>query len=83
MAHFLLTFYSIHAIMKWYKKMCHNLFKHLGKEVFNMANITKRGNAFLITVSCGYAVDGKQIKQHMTYKPTAKSEKRIEKEVQH
>jgi integrase len=48
-----------------------------------MANITKRGNAYLITVSCGYAVDGKQIKQFKTWKPDeSMTVKQVEKELQ-
>jgi len=47
-----------------------------------MAYIAKRGKNYTITVSCGYDTSGKQIKQHMTYKPTATTPKQIEKEVQ-
>jgi len=48
-----------------------------------MANITKRGNAYLITVSCGYAVDGKQVKQFKTWKPPENmTARQVEKEVQ-
>lgn len=48
-----------------------------------MANITKRNNSYLITVSCGYDVNGKQVKQHFTFKPTERmTPKQIEKEVQ-
>jgi len=47
-----------------------------------MANIKKRGNAYLITVSCGYAVDGKQVKQFLTWRPEeGMTKKQIEKEV--
>ena len=37
-----------------------------------MATIQKRGNSYLIRVSCGYDVKGKQVIQSMTWKPTAK-----------
>lgn len=47
-----------------------------------MAYIQKRKDSYLITVSCGLDVNGKQVKQHLTYKPTATTEKAIEKEVQ-
>lgn len=43
-----------------------------------MATVTKRGNAYKITVSCGYDLDGKQIRRHTTWTPepgiTAKQE---------
>lgn len=48
-----------------------------------MANITKRGGAYRIRVSCGYDYQGKQLTRSMTWKPepgmTAKQE---EKELQ-
>jgi len=48
-----------------------------------MANITKRGDTFRIKVSCGYAVDGKQITKSTTYKPDpTKSDRWNEKELQ-
>lgn len=48
-----------------------------------MATIQKRGNAYRIKVSCGYSVDGKQIIQSMTWKPSDNmTEKQIEKELQ-
>lgn len=34
-----------------------------------MATIKKQGRGYKITVSCGYTVDGKQIRQHMTWDP--------------
>ena len=34
-----------------------------------MANISKRGNAYLITAFCGYDVRGKQMRQTMTWRP--------------
>ena len=47
-----------------------------------MATIQKRGGSFKIIVSCGYSVDGKQIRQTMTYKPAeGMTPKQIEKEV--
>lgn len=49
-----------------------------------MANITKlKNSSYKITVSCGYDVKGKKIRQYLTWKPTEKmTEKQIEKEVQ-
>lgn len=47
-----------------------------------MANIEKRGDTYRIRVFAGKTADGKLIYQRMTYKPTAKSEKAREKEVQ-
>lgn len=48
-----------------------------------MANIQKRNNSYLITVSCGYDLQGKQRRKTMTYKPEhGMTEKQIEKEVQ-
>lgn len=35
-----------------------------------MATITKRGDTYKITVSCGYDLEGKQIRRHTTWKPT-------------
>ncbi len=47
-----------------------------------MASITKRGNSYLIRVSCGYDVNGKHMVQSMTWKPDeGMSKKQIEKEV--
>ena len=34
-----------------------------------MPTIQKRKNSYLITVSCGYDLAGKQIRKTMTYKP--------------
>ena len=46
-----------------------------------MASVEKRGDSYRITVSGGYDISGKQIKQQMTWKPKAgMSEKHIEKE---
>ena len=48
-----------------------------------MATIQKRGGSFKINVSCGYSVDGKQVRQTMTYKPEkGMTEAQIKKEVQ-
>ena len=48
-----------------------------------MATITKRKNSYLITVSCGYDVTGRQIRKTMTYKPDGSmTAKQLEKEVQ-
>lgn len=47
-----------------------------------MANVTKRKNSYLIRVSCGYGVNGKQIFQSMTWTPDKDmTEKQIEKEL--
>lgn len=47
-----------------------------------MASYYKRGNSFVIRVSCGYNAEGKQVYQSMTWKPEAgMTEKQIEKEV--
>lgn len=34
-----------------------------------MATVTKRGDSYKITVSCGYNLEGKQIRRHTTWKP--------------
>ncbi len=48
-----------------------------------MATIRKRNNTYLITVSCGYDITGKQIRRTMTYKPEqGMNQRQIEKEVQ-
>lgn len=46
-----------------------------------MATIKKRNNSYLIRVSNGFDVNGKQIFINTTYKPTATTPKAIEKEV--
>ncbi len=47
-----------------------------------MASYYKRGNSYVIRVSCGYNAAGKQIYQSMTWKPDAgMTEKQIEREV--
>lgn len=47
-----------------------------------MAMIKKRGDSYLIKVSCGYDLNGKQDCKFMTWKPDHKmTEKQIEKEV--
>lgn len=47
-----------------------------------MASYYKRGNSYVIRVSCGYNAAGKQIYQSMTWKPDAgMTERQIEKEV--
>lgn len=47
-----------------------------------MASIQKRGNSYLIKVSCGYNCKGKQMVQTMTWKPEPEMTcKQIEKEV--
>ena len=48
-----------------------------------MPTIQKRNNSYLISVSCGYDLTGKQIRRTMTYKPdSGMTQKQIEKEVQ-
>lgn len=48
-----------------------------------MATIRKRNNNYEIAVSCGYDINGKQIRRTMTYKPDPNmTAKQIEKEVQ-
>lgn len=48
-----------------------------------MATIRKRNNTYLITVSCGYDITGKQIRRTMTYKPEpGMNQRQIDKEVQ-
>ena len=46
-----------------------------------MATIKKRGNTYQFTVSLGRGMDGKQIRETMTYTPKAKTPTKIEKEV--
>lgn len=46
-----------------------------------MASITRRGKTYTIVVSNGYGIDGKKKRFTMTYKPSAKSVKGIEKEI--
>ncbi len=46
-----------------------------------MANVTKRGNSYLIRISAGYDTAGKQIVKSMTWKiPAGMSERKAEKE---
>ena len=47
-----------------------------------MANITKRGDSYRITVSNGFDHNNKRIMVTMTYKPKSKSENAIKKEVE-
>jgi integrase len=48
-----------------------------------MATVQKRGNSYKINVSFGYSVNGKQVRQSMTWKPSeGMSARQIEKEVQ-
>ena len=48
-----------------------------------MAMIEKRGKTYRITVSCGYDMNGRQIRKTMTYKPEpGMTAKQIEKEAQ-
>lgn len=46
-----------------------------------MARIEKRKDSYRITVSCGYDIHGKQVRETTTYKPKATTPKAIEKEV--
>ena len=46
-----------------------------------MATITKRGNSYRITVSCGYDLNGKQLRRTMTWvPPDGMTAKQIQKE---
>lgn len=47
-----------------------------------MANITKRGDTYRITVSVGRDIKGKQIRKYITFKPTETAPTKIEKELQ-
>lgn len=48
-----------------------------------MSTIRKRNNSYEISVSCGYDINGRQIRRTMTYKPEPNmTAKQIEKEVQ-
>ncbi|MEE1280975.1 MAG: tyrosine-type recombinase/integrase [Acutalibacteraceae bacterium] len=48
-----------------------------------MASITKRGDSYRITVSCGYDTNGKKLTKNCTWKPDSKmTPKQIEKELQ-
>lgn len=47
-----------------------------------MSTVTKRGETYRITVSCGYDMNGKQIRKSMTWKPeSGMTKKQIEKEL--
>lgn len=47
-----------------------------------MATVTKRGKGYKITVSAGYDIHGKQVRQYMTWKPEPEwSEKKIQSEL--
>lgn len=50
-----------------------------------MATVTKRGNSYKITVSCGYDSNNKQLRRHMTWTPPAgmtarQTEKELERQ---
>ena len=47
-----------------------------------MASIEKRGDKYCITVSAGYDMSGKKIREKITYTPKARTPKAIAKEVQ-
>lgn len=48
-----------------------------------MATIKKQGRGYKISVSCGYGLDGKQIRQHMTWVPDqGMTPRQTEKELQ-
>ncbi len=45
-----------------------------------MATVTRRGTAYKITVSCGYDINGKQLRKHLTWEPSpGMTERQIEK----
>lgn len=47
-----------------------------------MASIRKRGDSYIIRVSCGYDTKGKQIEKYLTWKPSAgMTQKQIDKEL--
>ena len=47
-----------------------------------MASYYKRGNSYVIRVSCGYDTNGKQVYQSMTWKPDKEmTAKQVEKEL--
>ncbi len=47
-----------------------------------MATTQKRGDGYKITVSCGYNIDGKQIRRTMTWKPdVGLTERQVQKEL--
>ena len=47
-----------------------------------MPTIEKRGDSYKITVSCGYDLNGKQIRRHLTWKPEPGMTKRqLQKEL--
>lgn len=48
-----------------------------------MATVVKRGKSYKITVSCGYDINGKQIRKHKTWNPPAgMTERQIQKELE-
>lgn len=48
-----------------------------------MATAVKRGNSYKITVSCGYNIDGKQMRMHKTWTPEpGMTERQIKKELE-
>lgn len=48
-----------------------------------MATAVKRGNSYKITVSCGYTIDGKQIRMHKTWIPgPGMTERQVKKELE-
>ncbi len=48
-----------------------------------MATITKRNSTYKITVSCGYDINGKQLRKHLTWEPApGMTERQIEKELE-
>ena len=48
-----------------------------------MATVTKRGNSYKITVSCGYDMNNKQIRRTMTWKPPENmTARQVKKELQ-
>ena len=48
-----------------------------------MATAVKRGNSYKITVSCGYNIDGKQMRMHKTWTPEpGMTERQVKKELE-
>ena len=48
-----------------------------------MATVVKRGNSYKITVSCGYNIDGKQMRMHKTWTPEpGMTERQVKKELE-
>ena len=49
-----------------------------------MATVRKRGDTYQITVSCGYTIDGKQMRMHKTWTPEpGMTERQVKEELEH